>query len=47
MTDQLIGQAGDYERFCQEHQKQKRSELRPWVLKTLRDKSAQSWKKMS
>jgi subtilisin family serine protease len=47
MTDQLIGKAGDFEKFCQEHQKQKRSEVRPFVLKTLRQKSDQSWKKMA
>jgi Subtilase family len=47
MTDQLIGKAGDFEKFCQEHQKQKRSEVRPFVLKTLRQKSEQSWKNIT
>ena len=47
MSDQLIGQAGEYEKFCQEHQQQKRSELRPWALKTLRQKSDKSWKQIA
>jgi Subtilase family len=47
MTDQLIRKAGDFEKFCQAHQKQKRSEVRPFVLKTLRQKSEASWKKIA
>lgn len=47
MTDQLIGKAGDYEKFCANNGKKKRSELRSFVLKTLRDKSETSWKKIA
>lgn len=47
MSDQLIGKAGDYEKFCAENQNKKRGELRPFVLKALRDKSEASWKKLA
>jgi hypothetical protein len=47
MTDQLIAKGGDYEKFCESNQKRKRSELRPEVLKTLRQKSDASWEKVA
>jgi hypothetical protein len=47
MTDQLIGQAGEYEKFCDDHRRQKRKELRALVIKTLRQKSDTSWKQIA
>lgn len=47
MQDQLIHGVGDYEKFCEQNAKKKRSELRPFVLKTLRQKSDDAWKKIS
>ena len=47
MTDQLIRGAGDYEKFCAAHQKDRRSQLRQFVLKTLREKSDSSWQKVA
>lgn len=43
MRDQLLGHRGDYERFCREHQKEKRSEVRKLVLSRLREKSESSF----
>lgn len=47
MADQLITGAGEYEKFCVAHQRQKRSQLRQLVLKTLREKSDSSWQKVA
>ena len=47
MTDQLFKRGGDYERFCQEHQKDKRSEVRQFVLGTLRQRSDRSWQQVA
>jgi subtilisin family serine protease len=44
MTDQLIRQAGDYEKFSEKHSNRKRKELREEVLNSLRSKSKASWK---
>jgi len=43
MQDQLFYKGGDYEKFCKDHQNDKRSALRKLVLQTLRDKSDRSW----
>jgi len=45
MADQLFRRGGDYEAFCRERGKQKRGELRRFVLQTLREKSNRSWQK--
>jgi subtilisin family serine protease len=47
MTDQLLRGAGDYEKFCTAHQKDRRSQLRQFVLKTLRERSDASWQKVA
>lgn len=47
MSDQLLGRKGQYEAFCREHSRDKRSALRRMVLTTLRQKSDQSWQKIA
>lgn len=47
MEDQIIRKAGDYEKFCKDHQADRRRDLRTWVLKTLKEKSEASWKAIS
>jgi hypothetical protein len=47
MADQLIGGSGEYERFCEQHREARRRELRPQVIRTLRDKADQSWKQVA
>ena len=46
-TDQLLPQAGDYEKFCAKNQKSKRSQLRPQILKQLKQSAENSWKQMA
>lgn len=43
MADQLFGRGGDYERFCREHARERRGEVRKQVLRTLRERSDRSW----
>lgn len=40
---QLFKRGGDYEAFAKKHATEKRSQLRPMVIKTLRDNAAKSW----
>jgi subtilisin family serine protease len=47
MTDQLLGASGDYDRFCTEHRDARRSDLRPKIVRTLREKSDRSWKQVA
>jgi subtilisin family serine protease len=46
MEDQLFRKGGDYEKFCKDHQNDRRSAVRKLVLQTLRDKSDRSWEKI-
>jgi hypothetical protein len=47
MADQLLGDRGDYERFCKEHAGAKRRELRPTILQDLRTRADRSWGRVS
>jgi subtilisin family serine protease len=47
MADQLIGAAGEHERFCSEHAGDKRRELRAKVVQTLHDKADRSWEQVA
>lgn len=47
MADQLLGDSGDYERFCQQHAGAKRRELRPTIVKDLRARADRSWAKVA
>jgi subtilisin family serine protease len=47
MADQLLGVSGDYERFCAEHREARRRELRPQIIRTLREKADRSWKEVA
>ena len=42
-TDQLFRSGGDYEAFAEAHENDKRSELREFVLRTLRERQRASW----
>ncbi len=43
MSDQLLPRGGDYEAFARDHQNDRRSQLRRYVLRSLREKERRSW----
>ena len=47
MSDQLFRCGGDYEAFTKDHENEKRSELREFVLRSLREKEQESWEKIA
>jgi subtilisin family serine protease len=47
MADQLLGGAGDFERFCAQHRAARRRDLRTQVVQNLRDKAARSWEQIA
>lgn len=47
MSDQLLGGAGDYERFCRENARARRRELRATVVRTLHEKADRSWARVA
>lgn len=47
MSDQLFRGGGEYEAFIRDHENDKRSKLRPFVIQTLREKQRESWQKIA
>jgi subtilisin family serine protease len=43
LVDQLFSKAGDYEAFCRVHEHDRRSDIRAFVLKELRQRADRSW----